>query len=92
MAMVEYTLDGSVAVMTLNSGENRFNPDFLNAVLQAMDEVENETEALTLVVKSAHEKIFSNGIDLEWLVPVIQKNDMQAAKDFFYQLKLHVLP
>ncbi|GBC63990.1 enoyl-CoA hydratase/isomerase family protein [Desulfonema ishimotonii] len=86
MAMVEYTLDGSVAVMTLNSGENRFNPEFLNAVLQVMDEIENETEALTLVVKSAHEKIFSNGIDLEWLIPVVQKNDMQAAKDFFYLL------
>ena len=38
------------------------------------------------MIRSAHEKIFSNGIDLEWLVPVIQKNDLKTAKKFFYQL------
>ena len=86
MASVEYTLDENVAVVTLNSGENRFNPDFLNAFLNVLDTVENETDALTLLVKSAHEKIFSNGIDLEWLVPVIQRGDVDAAKEFFYLL------
>ncbi len=35
---------------------------------------------------SGHEKIFSNGIDLEWIIPVIQKNDIDTAKDFFYLL------
>ncbi len=86
MALVEYTMDGNVAVITLNSGENRFNPDFINAFLDVLDVVEKDTSALTLVVKSAHEKIFSNGIDLEWLQPVIQKQDMEAAKNFFYLL------
>ncbi|MFZ3048149.1 MAG: enoyl-CoA hydratase/isomerase family protein [Desulfatirhabdiaceae bacterium] len=86
MALVEYKLDGHVAVITLNSGENRFNPDFLNAFLQTLDDVENQTSATTLVVTSAHEKIFSNGIDLDWLVPVIQRQDIQSAKDYFYLL------
>ncbi len=86
MAMIDYTLDDSVAVIAMNSGENRFNPDFLNAFLNVLDEIEHQTEARTIVVHSRHEKIWSNGIDLEWLVPIIQKGDIPAAKDFFYLL------
>jgi enoyl-CoA hydratase/carnithine racemase len=86
MAKIDYTLDESVAVVALNDGENRFNPNFLNAYLAVLDEIEQQTEARTLVVHSTHAKIFSNGIDLEWLVPVIQKGDIPAAKDFFFLL------
>ncbi|MGD9975846.1 MAG: enoyl-CoA hydratase/isomerase family protein [Desulfatirhabdiaceae bacterium] len=86
MALVDYRQDGHVAIITLNSGENRFNPVFLNAFLQTLDDVESKTDATTLVVTSAHDKIFSNGIDLEWLVPVIQRQDIQGAKDYFYLL------
>ena len=84
MAMLEYTVDEHVAIVTMNSGENRFNPDFLNRFLDVLDRVEAETDARTLVVRSSHEKIFSNGIDLEWLVPVIEKGDIPAAKDYFF--------
>ncbi|PIE67889.1 MAG: enoyl-CoA hydratase [Deltaproteobacteria bacterium] len=86
MALVTHSLDGHVATLSLDDGENRFNPGFLDAYLDVLDEIENETEATTLVVTSSHEKIFSNGIDLEWLVPVIQQNDIARAKDFFYLL------
>ena len=86
MANIDYTLDESVAVVALNDGENRFNPDFLNGFLDVLDVIEHQTEARTLVVHSTHEKIFSNGIDLEWLVPIIQKGDVPAAKDFFFLL------
>ncbi len=86
MSLVEYSIDESVAIVTLNDGENRFNPDFITAFLNVLDEIEQDTEALTSIVTSSHEKIFSNGIDLEWLVPVIQKNDIDTAKAYFYQL------
>jgi enoyl-CoA hydratase/carnithine racemase len=86
MTMFEYTVDEKVAIMTMNSGENRFNPDFLKAFLDTIDEIEHQTDALTLVINASHEKIYSNGIDLEWLAPVLQKNDIQTAKNFFYQL------
>jgi len=86
MAMVDYVLDETVALATLNSGDNRFNPEFLAAFLDVLDAVERTTDARTLVVRSAHEKIFSNGIDLEWLVPVVRKGDVDAAKAFFLQL------
>jgi enoyl-CoA hydratase/carnithine racemase len=86
MAKIDCTLEETVAVVALNDGENRFNPDFLNTFLSILDDIEKKTDARTLVVHSTHEKIFSNGIDLEWLVPIIQKGDIQAAKDFFFLL------
>jgi len=86
MNRVDFTLDEHVALVTLQDGENRFNPEFLTSFIDVLQRVETRTDARALIVTSAHEKIYSNGIDLEWLVPVIQKNDLAAAKDFFYLL------
>ncbi len=86
MSQVEYKLEGNVAVVTLQGGENRFNPDFLNDYLNVLDEIENKTDAVTMVVTSGHEKIFSNGIDLDWLLPIIQQKDVHLSKSFFYLL------
>ena len=84
MAAIEYALDEKVAVVTMNDGENRFNPSFLNSFMRTLDEIEKETDANALVVTSSHEKIFCNGIDLDWLVPFIQKGDKETAVAFFY--------
>ena len=86
MKKVTYTVEDDVAVITLADGENRFNPDFLTSFLAVLDTVEQKTDARTAVVVSAHEKIFCNGIDLEWLVPTLQQGDKKSAVDFFYQL------
>ncbi len=86
MAKVDYTLKDHVAVVTLNDGENRFNPPFLEAYTAVLDEIEAETDARVLVVRSSHEKIFCNGIDLAWLAPIIQKGELETAKAYFYQL------
>jgi len=86
MALLEVNLDEDVAVLTMNSGENRFNPVFLESYLDTLDRLENETDARTLVVTASHEKIFSNGLDLEWLVPVIMDQDIKTTKEFFYLL------
>ena len=86
MALIEYELDENVAVVTMNSGENRFNLAFLDEFLSVLDTIENDTDANALVVKSAHEKIFSNGIDLDWLIPFIQKNDLDTVKKFLYTM------
>ena len=86
MALVEHAIDAHVAILSLNSGENRFNPNFLESFLKALDDVQGHSDATTLVVTSTDEKIFSNGIDLEWLVPVIQGGDVTSAKRFFYLL------
>jgi len=66
----------------MNSGENRFNLDFLGEFLGILDEIENTTAANALVVKSAHEKIFCNGIDLAWLEPIYRAGDREAVVRF----------
>jgi enoyl-CoA hydratase/carnithine racemase len=86
MKKIDFKLDDHVAVMTMRSGENRFNPLFLEEFLKTLDVIENETDARTLVVTADHEKIFSNGIDLEWILTVIQRQEVDTAKNFFYQL------
>jgi len=86
MALVEFQIDEHVATITMNNGENRFNPDFINAFLHMLDHLESDTDARTLIVRSAHEKIFSNGLDLEWLVPVLESGDLDGAKNYFYLL------
>lgn len=86
MAAIEYKLDEKVAIVTMNDGENRFNPSFLNSFIETLDEIEKETDANALVVTSSHEKIFCNGIDLDWLGPLIQKGDKETGVSFFYTM------
>ncbi|MBW1988961.1 MAG: enoyl-CoA hydratase/isomerase family protein [Deltaproteobacteria bacterium] len=86
MGLVDWKLEGHVAVITWNNGENRFNPDFLKANLDALDAIENTTAATALMVTSAHEKIWSNGLDLDWLMPVVQAGDKETSMDFFFRL------
>lgn len=86
MALVEFSLDETVAVVSMNSGENCLNLDFIKAYLDVLDQVEKETSVKTLVVHSSHEKIFSNGLDLEWLGPVFQNREFGVISDFFYQM------
>jgi len=80
--MIDFTLDQHVAVVTMDSGENRFNYTFLQAFLDVLDRIEQETSVSVLVVRSAHEKIWSNGIDLEWLLPTIEKEGRETARAF----------
>jgi Delta3-Delta2-enoyl-CoA isomerase len=86
MGRIDVELDDDVAVLTMNDGENRFNPAFLEAFLQALDQIEADTDARALVVTASHEKIFSNGIDLDWLGPVIQSGDQETAAGFLHTM------
>jgi Delta3-Delta2-enoyl-CoA isomerase len=56
--------DDDVYVLDLGDGENRFHPDWLTAVNGALDEVEQSPAPL---VTTASSRIYSNGLDLDWL-------------------------
>ncbi len=58
---VEIKMEGQVAVVTLNEGENRLNLDFLQKFIDALDHVEKQTDANVLVVRGAHEKSSATG-------------------------------
>lgn len=84
--MYTYALDDNVAVITMKNGENRFNLDSIAAFIAVLDEIEQQTEANALVVTSAHEKIWCNGIDLDWLLPEIQRSGETAMNGFMAEL------
>ena len=75
MAMYEFTMDGQVALLTMNNGDNRFNMDSVTEFLSVLDHIEKDTDAKALVVRSSGEKVWCNGMDLDWLVPLIQSDD-----------------
>ncbi|MCY1137992.1 enoyl-CoA hydratase/isomerase family protein [Actinoplanes sp. Pm04-4] len=56
----------AVFVLDLGDGENRFHPDWLTEVEAALDEIA-KTDGPHALVTSARGKIWSNGLDLEWL-------------------------
>ena len=55
-----------VFVLDLGHGENRFHPDWIEAVSSALDEVE-QADGPRALVTAANGKFYSNGLDLEWL-------------------------
>ena len=75
-----------MAVLTMNCGENLFNFPFFEGFLEILDEIEHHTEAKVLVVKSSHEKIWSNGIDLDWLVPAVEKDGRELGNKFLAEM------
>jgi Delta3-Delta2-enoyl-CoA isomerase len=64
--MVSLTRQDDVFVLDLGSGENRFNPEWVGAVDAALDEVEAASAPRALVAVATG-KIWSNGLDLEWM-------------------------
>jgi enoyl-CoA hydratase/carnithine racemase len=64
--VIKLTREGPVFVLTMRSGENRFNRAFLDALNGALDEVEG-TGGPAALVTVGEDKFYSNGLDLTWL-------------------------
>lgn len=68
--MVELTWQGpdsSVAVLTMDAGENRFDLDVVRHWHALLDEVEAKEGPLALVTTGT-DKFYSNGLNLDWLM------------------------
>ncbi|MGH2902434.1 MAG: enoyl-CoA hydratase-related protein [Solirubrobacteraceae bacterium] len=63
---------GDVFVLDLGDSENRFNPDWVGAVDALLDEVEAAAVPRALVT-AARGKVWSNGLDLEWLAANLEQ-------------------
>ena len=57
----------AVYVLTMDDGENRMNQAWLDSMIQALDEVDADSDP-TALVTVGEGKFFSNGLDLEWLM------------------------
>jgi enoyl-CoA hydratase/carnithine racemase len=65
--MIDLRREGSVFVLTMQAGENRFNRRFLDAMNAALDSIEASSGPAALVTVGGQEKFYSNGLDLDWL-------------------------
>ena len=59
--------DGEVYVLDLGDGENRFTKDWLVEVEALLSEIE-ATDGPKALVTVARGKIWSNGLDLDWMI------------------------
>jgi enoyl-CoA hydratase len=58
-----------VGIMTMDyQSDNRFNPDFVGAMMDGLDKAEKDPDIRAIVLTGADPKFFSNGLDLDWLM------------------------
>jgi enoyl-CoA hydratase/carnithine racemase len=69
VAIISWKREGTVAVLSMDNGENRQNPAFVEAFLGAMNSIEADQEAHALVIVSSDVKNWTQGLDLEWIIP-----------------------
>ncbi|MGD0354091.1 MAG: enoyl-CoA hydratase/isomerase family protein [Dehalococcoidia bacterium] len=82
MAKLDLKLNGKVAVVTLDQDDNRLNLDLCLSLLATLDEIEKETDALTLVIKSGHAGVWSNGFDIDWINARLAEGDKETVTRF----------
>ena len=80
MSIVDLKKEGDVFILTMQSGENRFNRTFIEAMNQALDTVEKSSGPAALVTIGGEEKFYSNGLDLAWLTGDGEKEGPQFVK------------
>lgn len=65
--MIQLDRQDNVFTLTMDAGENRWNTSFVREIAKALDEVEASTGPAALITRSADQKFFSNGLDLDWM-------------------------
>jgi Delta3-Delta2-enoyl-CoA isomerase len=65
--VIDLSRDGSVWVLRLTAGENRFSLDLLADLEAALDQVA-ATDGPCALVTTGDGKFYSNGLDLDWLL------------------------
>lgn len=84
MAVVFWEKDETVATINMSNGQNLHNRDFAGAMNAVIDEALADQEVKALVLTSADEKFFSNGIDVQWLGERFAAQDFEEIKSFMY--------
>lgn len=86
--LVEIEASATVRIVRFNHApENRFSLDFVGAINQALDQIEADKSARSIVFTSALEKYFSNGLDLSWIIT--QPNDVWSGFLIEFDRLLH---
>lgn len=76
--VIELAYQGTVAVLTMNTEENRHNPEFLKVFNQHLDNIEADKTITAVVLASSSAKSWSLGIDLIWMSQPANSPDLIA--------------
>lgn len=66
--LIEIEKSEEIAIAMMNNGENAFNGSFLGAINEALREIESDNNLRAAVFTGSHEKYFSTGLDLNWII------------------------
>lgn len=69
---------GNVAVFTMNTLENRHNPETVEALHSALDSVEEDKSIKAVILASSSEKNWCLGLDLNWFSSNPSTDQMEA--------------
>ena len=82
MANIDLELHDKVALVTMGEADNKLNIGMVQSLLETLDKIEKETAALTLVVRSGHSHIWTNGFDIDWIRASLEKGNRAEVKQF----------
>jgi enoyl-CoA hydratase/carnithine racemase len=85
MAIVEWKKDETVAIITMNNGENRHNPEWAEAMISTYNEILEDAEIKAIVLTSSDPKNFCLGVDLGWMMKMQQENDYPAISKWLFR-------
>ncbi|HZJ84005.1 MAG TPA: enoyl-CoA hydratase/isomerase family protein [Syntrophomonadaceae bacterium] len=85
MAIVKWEKDDTVAVMTMNSAENRHNPEWTKAMLAIYDEILADTEIKAIVLTSSDPKTFCLGVDTDWMLKAMGNNEFEEISKWLHE-------
>ena len=88
MSIMNWVKDETVAIITMTNGENRQNLVFAKALNAMLDEIIADKSITALIITSNDEKNFSQGIDVEWIMGQMQKNEHQPVVDFINEMDI----
>ena len=83
---MNWVKDETVAILTMTNGENRQNLVFSKILNAMLDEIIADKTVTALIITSNDVKNFSQGIDVEWIMGQMQKNDHQPVCDFINEM------
>ncbi|MBN1365352.1 MAG: enoyl-CoA hydratase/isomerase family protein [Syntrophaceae bacterium] len=86
MSIMNWVKDETVAILTMTNGENRQNLVFSKTLNSMLDEIIADKTVTALIITSNDVKNFSQGIDVEWIMGKMQKNEHQPVIDFINEM------
>ncbi len=84
MTVAFWEKDETVATIKMNNEQNLHNREFAEAMNAVTDEALADQQVKALVLTSADEKFFSNGIDVQWLGERFAAKDFHEIKSFMH--------